>query len=651
VADLPVTYVNASSNDGKRLSTRWWAEASPDLIAAAMVATARAIEASGQQRAREDAWLLHARLYNNAPISSLYHLGTRSATVPMRRQDEGPQHRINYNVVQSCVDTAAAKISKNKTRAEFLTSGGSYSQQQRAKQLTKYCDGIAHGLDLYEEGQRVFVDATGIFDTGVMKTYGDVSAGEAISERVLPSEVLVDDTDGLYGRPRSTYQRKHAPRDLVIDAFASRKTEEGRRIRDVIERTAPSDPLITGNATDIIAVYEGWHLPSGKNADDGVHYIATESGYVFNEPWKKRWHPFSAFRWNTRALGWWGQSLAEQLIGIQIEIGKLLRTIQRCQHLGSVLRILVEEGSEVIPSHLNNEIGALVKYRGTKPELWIGKSVPDDLFNQLDRLVAKAFEISGISQLSANSKKPEGLDAAVALREFHDIESERFVLVGQRFERFYIDVFSKIVEVSRDLYENRDDLRVRAPGTKLLEEIAWKDVNLEEDEYIMRPYPTSILPTTPAAKLQAVQELYGSQLLTDQSPAGVWARSLLDFPDMESYLSLEQSGLNDVQRLIGQIVEDGEYDPPDEFISPEMAITLAHNALLKGRNDKLPEARLELLRRFIQEAKDNAAALPQPAPAMPPPGMPPGAPGQPGPQLTPPVTSPALPSDMPVLPR
>ena len=54
------------------------------------------------------------------------------------------------------------------------------------------------------------------------------------------------------------------------------------------------------------------------------------------------------------------------------------------------------------------------------------EKISQDLFMHLDRLYNRSFEIAGISQLSAQSSKPSGLDSGRALREFSDIESERF---------------------------------------------------------------------------------------------------------------------------------------------------------------------------------------------------------------------------------
>jgi hypothetical protein len=42
--------------------------------------------------------------------------------------------------------------------------------------------------------------------------------------------------------------------------------------------------------------------------------------------------------------------------------------------------------------------------------------------------------------MSASSQKPAGLDSGVAIREFQDIETERFALVSQNYEDCYISI-------------------------------------------------------------------------------------------------------------------------------------------------------------------------------------------------------------------
>ena len=148
------------------------------------------------------------------------------------------------------------------------------------------------------------------------------------------------------------------------------------------------------------------------------------------------------------------------------------------------------------------------EYRDTPPTYINVNPVAPQYFEQLDRLYMRAYEIAGISQLSAQAKKPMGLNSGVALREFHDIETRRFMQVEQRWEDFFLSVAHHMVDCARDAAERGDgSLEVLAAGDKEVARIKFKDVSIDIDKYRLRAYPTSLLPETPAGKLQTIKEL------------------------------------------------------------------------------------------------------------------------------------------------
>lgn len=644
MAEKEVYYYNTASMIAPQ-TARWWLQ---DDCGSTMVAVARAVEADNMSRERQA--LAFARLYANQNLESLYAAGVMRGWVPgdSTTPAGAVQPRVSWNVVQSVVDTVAAKISKNKPRVLFQTSGGNWKEQQRAKGMSKLVDGLFEINSVYQLTRRIFVDAC-VFGDGWVHVYADESAGEIRAERVLPFEVIVCDTEAVNGEHRTMFRRKYVHRELALDLWG-----DDARVRRFIEAANPADMKLAGKAADMIAVYEGWHLGS-----NGRHVLAVEGGAIVDEPWKRNRFPLVPFRWRDRLVGIRGQGLAEDLIGLQLEINKLLKTIQVAQHLMAVPRYLVEIGSKVIKAHLNNEVGSIVEYQGTQPRIDVGAAVAPELYRHLETLYQRAYEVAGVSQLSANSAKPAGLNAGVALREFHDIESERFVLVGQRFEEFHLEIAELMVDLAREMYRGGKgrDLAIKAPGTKFLETIKWSEVNLPEDVYTMRAFPVSILPTTPAGRLQRVQELYQSGLLTDQTPAGVWARSMLDFPDLESAMSLQNASMDDAQRTVSRIVDDGKYEAPEAYQDLKLLSELAQHAYLKGRAQGLEPRKQEYLRRLIDdcmaiEQETQAAMAPPPqAPGQSQPGAPPDMAALPpvAPQMPPAevLPSPAVPSELP----
>jgi Bacteriophage head to tail connecting protein len=583
--------------DEKGIKARWWLEPKEEMGRNAFAVAAQISENQSYRRTQN---LRYARLYSNLEI-----LGLQAGTYA-RTASQNVEARVTLNVVRACVDTAASKIAKNRPRPMFLTSGGDWKTKKRAKKLTKYIDGLFDQAKVYPIGQQCFVDAC-VFGTGVMHLYKEGSTIRA--ERVLSEEILVDDAEGIYGEPRQLHRSKYVHREVLLDLFGKDKA-----LRQAINDAPAGMPGDNTSvyAADLIAVVESWHLRSGPNAKDGRRCLSIKGTTLVSEEWTKDYFPFVFQRWSPRLVGFYGSGLAEELVGIQIEINKILRNIQRAQALVAVPRVFVENGSQVNLNHINNQISAVIKYTGKPPVFDTPTAMTGEIYAHLDRLFNKAFEIAGISQLSATSKKPAGLDSGVALREYNDIESERFAVTGQRYEQFFIDAADIAVDMSHDLYAENPDLMVHAPGKGFIETIKWKEVSMKKDAYIMRVFPTSILPTTPAGRLQVVQELIQGGFISKEE-----GLALLDFPDLERTLSLANAAVDDTMELLERIVEEGTYFTPEPYQNLQLCVRLGQSMYLKARSDKVPEDRLELLRRFIDDANALITpATPEPAPAV-----------------------------------
>jgi hypothetical protein len=215
----------------------------------------------------------------------------------------------------------------------------------------------------------------------------------------------------------------------------------------------------------------------------------------------------------------------------------------------------------------------------------------------LDRLFGRAYEVAGISEMAAQAKKPAGLDSGVAIREFSDIQSERFMLVAQGYENLFLTASRLMIDLARDISKRGDSYGVISHGDKYIERIEWKEIDLEEDQYVMQIYPTALLSTTPAARLQTIQEMAQTGLLNPTE-----ARALLDFPDLEAVNQLATAFVDDVDLLIEEMVEKGHYHPPETFSNLEFAVQRIQSAYLRAKVDNVPEERLELLRRYMDDA-------------------------------------------------
>jgi hypothetical protein len=561
-----------------------------------------------QQSYRQEENFKHMRLYGNMEAYALRGYGFYNA-----EPSSIVAGRVTLNVVQSMVDTVTSKLTKNKPKPTFLTEGGNWEMQSRAKKLTQFVEGQFQATDFYP-ARAIAIQNSAIFGTGPVKIFRE---GKQIKlEQTFIDELIVPDSEAIYGAPRQLHQRKKIHKDVLKNMFPDHA--------EAIETTCSLDlSTFQSNSIDLasgmVTVLESWKLPSGDEAADGRHVICMDKLTLLDEPWIRNYFPFVFWRWGVRPLGFFGQGLAEQLTGLQLEINKLLRTIQISMHLVSVPKIFVEASSNIVSAHLNNKIGGIVKYTGTRPEQGPLGTIPAELFTHLDRLYNRAFEIAGISQLSAQSQKPSGLDSGKALREFNDIESERFLSVGTRDEEAVMLASKMYIDAAKEIKEEFGEYNVKVSSGSSISTLEWDDVCMAEDKYIMRVFPTSALASTPAGKLADVQELLQAGFINKED-----GMKLLDFPDLRQFYNFNNAGVEDIERCIEFMIDKGEYSTPEPYQNLQLGITKMQQAYLLFKTQNAPENRLELFRRWIEDANGllmKAAQAGQPAVGGPVPAM------------------------------
>lgn len=583
---------------GMGFVNQWWKVDEKDLPNAVLGQVATIIQ---NDRPRIDNYNNYAKLYGNHSTMSwngysISKINTAQNTV---------RDRIAFNVVQSCIDTLVSKISKSKPKPFFLTNKGNSKQQRKAKKLDQFCTGVFYENNAYNLGAETLRNACALGE-GLVHVFSD--KGRVKYEKVLPYEILIDYLEAHYGpqAAKTMHRIKNFDRDTLITVFP--------KFKDQIMQITSTNDLLTGvtrSVSDTITVVESWRLPSGPGEDDGLHCIVAPGITFISEKYSKPFFPFAMFRYSPRIYGYWAQSLTEQVLPIQIEINRILMTMQRSYTLAGSFKVLVKAGSKIVKSHIDNTIGAIIEYAGENPPAYITPPViPPEMYQHLERLKQYAYEQTGISQLSAASQKPQGLNSGKALREMNDIESDRFQTIGQAYENFYLDLAKLTVSVARDIFEEEGSFSVNVPGKKFIETIDWKDVNMEDDEFVMQVFPVSKLPSDPSGRLEDIQEMMQAGLI---DPAT--GKRLLDFPDLEAEENLGNAMLDYIHSVLDKIVDSGEYTTPDPVLDPLQARKLAMEYYLVGLRDNLDPKRLALLNNFMVQLtslqQQAAAAMPQ----------------------------------------
>lgn len=578
---------------------QWWRAGSKKDKTDQLIATVAYLKENQGYRFRQAS--IHARMYGNLPLSNF--AGANLNT--LNRPNSLPMDRPTMNVVQSCVDTLVSRMVQSRPKPMFLTDGGDYKSRSLAKQLNQFIEGEFHQAKAYRLGERVLADA-GILGTGCIKVYANDDR-KVTCERTLCTELFVDTNDAVYGEPRTMYQLKLVDRAVLQEVYPEYKA--------LIERAEQATPDNSNDsqktASDQVMVVEAWHLPSSKKATDGRHTIACSSGLILDEDYTRATFPFVFFHYSPRMLGFWAQGLSEQLAGIQIEINKLLLTISRSINLVGVPRIFIEDGSKIVKAHFNNDIGGIVTYRGTLPTIVDGKSgIAADIYAQLQRLVDSAYQQSGISLMSATSQKPAGLNSGEAIRNYDDIQSDRFTVLSKRYEQMYIDLAYQMIEVAKQIAEEDGSYATIYPNKDGTKEIDLPAAKLLDDPFIIQCYDVSSLPKDPSGRLQKVVEMMQAGMIDPKE-----GRRLLNYPDLEQVDRLEIAAEERILKTLDDIVESGKYEPPDPFTDLQLALKLVTQYYNLYTAVKLEESKAQLLRNW----KDQLMILQQAAmpPAMP----------------------------------
>lgn len=601
-----------------RVGQKWWQAQSQKDMCEQIIDTASFLRTQQEYRYRQAS--IYSRLYGNQPLSQF--AGT-SGKIQNNNQAL-PIDRPTMNVVQSCIDTLVSRITQSRPRPVFLTDNGDYKERKLAKQMNTFINGEFYQTDAYALKALQLRDAA-VFGTGVIKTYRSDDNRIAL-ERKLHTQYYADPNDAYYGKPRQLYEFGLVDRDVLKEFYPEYKTAINRA-----EAGYPDDSPDAGRTVaDQIMVVEAWHLPSSKESNDGMHAIACSSGLIFKKEYKKTRFPVNFLHYSPRPLGLWGQGLAEQLMGTQAQINELLITISRSINIVGVPRVFVEMGSKVGKATLNNLVGAIVPYSGTMPSYQVAPCVAPEIYAQLERLIQFAYQQSGISALAATAQKPAGLNSGEAIRNYDDLQSDRFAALVKRYDDNAVELAYQFCEEGRDIVKETGSYQTIYPNKNGTKEIELKEVDHLDNPFVIQCFDASSLPRDPSGRLEKVTEMMQAGLVSPSE-----GRRLLDFPDIEQVDKLETAAEERILKILDEIVEEGKYTPPDPF----MDLVLANKICVQYYNlymaIKLSEDRAQKLRNFFTQVQSIVQA------AQPPP-MAPGVAPQAVPQAPP--VSPMLPN-------
>ena len=572
-------------------------------------------------------------LYDNCKYGTLMEAAMQRPAEGWKESDE-----ITVNVLRTIVASLNSKISKNKILPRILTSNARWNKREEAKKLDKYIRGLFYQLKATKVMKEANLDCL-LTGDGFVKVCNDGS--NIYLERCLPDEVFVDYIDGMYGSPKAMFQIRVVGIRNLIHLYP----EHADVLKDLYQANSGVLQLAgTSTSPNVLvnsgAVVEAWSLPVGNLP--GKHVISLGTTVLEVEEWDKDYFPFVHLQYTKPERGYYTKGIFQEIAPLQREAQKVIQRISDEQRLMSNVVYKRKRGSKIEDSLITNEIGTIIDV-DNMDDLQVVPPPPmsGEKLGYLNQIVQKMYEMSGVSQLSASSRLPAGIDGASAraLREYNDIQTERFALLAQEWE----DAHESLAELVIKEINSNGKFPVKCFDREgQLETIDFVDLGLDIDNITVGIFPVSALPSTPEAKLATLNEWVTSGLIDKKD-----MMDLMDAPDLDAFSVIENAPKRAVDRIINSILDDQIYIPPEDLMDLDYLkkqSVLYYNKMLEsgkvdkhGAYDKLTNVILDLFRQLVEDTaalleKATAPATPPPAPG----GPPPGTPGEIGPSTLPP---------------
>lgn len=430
----------------------------------------------------------------------------------------------SFSVIRSCVDSLVSKISSNKVRPYVHPINGSYKAKQVTRQVRQYLDVALDKQNIQEKVTAAFRYAC-IFDTG----YLFINPFTYEVEALQPFTVALFNMERAYGKSQSMIVKRNNYPQSLLD-------EKHRTGIDYCQYVMTIDLL------------------------DHKAEIYVNGTKVEEKRYTPDILPIVPIYYSAPLFGLRTYSLVDALEGIQEQIDIISSKIAASAEMTSANTTYVVEGSSLKAQDIDNRTGNIYTVKmpvgsSTIPVMSVTPPAMDSSWQQLlDMYVDKAYEITGISKLSAQSKKPSGLDSGAALATMEDIESERF----QTQLDNYISSFKELTKLMIEVLPDDVDI---LPADIYTSSYKWKDIKKLMHTMKINFAADSALSKDPSEKLKQISQI--SQI------GAIDINELiqqLDSTDLEGAYKEASSKINAIEKCLENAIDKGDYTIP-AFVS------------------------------------------------------------------------------------
>lgn len=518
------------------------------------------------------------------------------------------------NIVESIVDTMHAEVITNRTKAQFISTGGDWIMQQKAIKNTQFVAGLFDEVKMHDEvAPQLGFDAL-MFGDGFAKVFVDDYYKRVKMQRVFPSNVVFDDVEAASGPPSTFYEEWYVPRHtLAVDYLDDKEASK------IINSTSEFHFSVRPRRSigDVIRVVEAWKV--ARNGKNGRHVICTDAGLLLDEEWSYEFYPFIHLTYKKRPRSMLGKGIPEIIAGQQEIINDFREKID-AQLASASPFVWSKPGNGLGEKDFNNLINRVIE-SDEPPQYIVPQAVSPDLFQQQAVEQNDASSLIGVNQLMMKGEIPPGIVGnGKALRTYNDIKSKRFMRFERDYERMHINSATMMLGLIDGIAEEENGYTLNFEEKGMLDELDYREIRLPKGSFQIRKFPSNFLDDTPSGRLADIESL--ASIYPEMKPS---LARLLQNPDVEyitGQLSVQESSVQRIaEKLLTTDMTSGEIPP-----IPEMNLTLAvgimKNYITDATSREVPADRVQKLRDWNSTAQAMIErAIPPPMPGGPMPGM------------------------------
>lgn len=278
----------------------------------------------------------------------------------------------------------------------------------------------------------------------------------------------------------------------------------------------------TQYVSDCALVKEYWEVPTKKWPQGRLIIIANGKLLHFGpNPYRVGRDgtialPFSKVVCIKRPGCFWGKTVTERLIPIQRRYNALRNRKAEFLNSCSIGGWLVEEGSVDIDEWEKNagSPGFIGQFKpGSTPPKQIENGNLPPQFEYEEQTLLQEFSIlSGVSEISRQSKAPPGVKSGVAMSLALEQDETRLSATAQNIEEFLVECASQWLRIYKQFVSGYRVLKAVGKNN-IVDVYTWTGSDLKADDVIIEPI--SALSESPAQRRQMVFDLATSGLFID----------------------------------------------------------------------------------------------------------------------------------------